>query len=337
KQFDEMKRSYEQSIDRLSERIQSLESRPAPPVAPTAAPTAPTPSIGARESLLSQAQPGSPPSAVDLLRPREPFSLYGRRGTGQMLFDMGITGDFIGNLTQDNVQKAHGGTFAGQENRFFPREVELNLFGQIDPYARAEVRIEGGEEGRGEDITIKLAEAFLELQTLPFGIQARMGQVRNRFGLTNVIHEHDLPFIDRPNVLRRFFGEEGLVERGAEATWVPPLPFFLEFLGGVFNGDNETAFGRGSLKYPLVTGRVRTFLDFEPFGALQLGMSLANGQTPERLNNLILGWDAKYKFRPEGWQHALLTVAGEALYQMRRVNVPGEDIVSGQAHEVPIT
>jgi hypothetical protein len=35
-------------------------------------------------------------------------------------------------------------------------------------------------------------------------------------------------------------------------------------------------------------------------------MSLANGQTPERLNNLILGWDAKYKYRPEGWQHAFM-------------------------------
>src|SRR2546422_6378186 len=51
------------------------------------------------------------------------------------LFDIGIAGDFVGNLTQKNVEKAQGGTFAGQENRFFPREVELSLFGQIDPYA----------------------------------------------------------------------------------------------------------------------------------------------------------------------------------------------------------
>src|SRR5262249_26993555 len=48
-----------------------------------------------------------------------------------------------------------------------------------------------------------------------------------------------------------------------------------------------------------------------------------NGLQPDRLNNLILGWDAKYKYVPEGWQHALLTVAGEILYQMRHVDVAG--------------
>ena len=91
--------------------------------------------------------------------------------------------------------------------------------------------------------------------------------MRNRFGLTNQIHEHDLPFIDRPDVLVQFFGEEGLVEKGGEATWVPPLPFYLELLGGVFNGDNETAFGLGSIKNPLVTGRARTFFELGDFGA----------------------------------------------------------------------
>ena len=337
KQFQDMKQGYEKAINQLSERIQGLESRPQPAVVPGMTPpaAAPTVSTGTGEPMLTQAPPGGQPSLLELARPREPFSLYGRRGSGQLLFDMGISGDFVANLTQSNVQKAQDGTFAGLENRFFPREVELNLFGQIDPYARAEVRIEAGEEARGEEISIHLAEAFLELMTLPFGTQARMGQMRNRFGLTNVTHEHDLPFIDRPNVLRRFFGDEGLVERGVEATWVAPLPFFFELLGGVFNGDNETAFGRGSLKYPLVTGRARTFFDFEQLGAIQVGMSVANGQTPERLRNTVLGWDAKYKYKPEGWQHSLLALGGEALYQIRRVNVFGEDLDGDGVPDTP--
>jgi hypothetical protein len=150
--------------------------------------------------------------------------------------------------------------------------------------------------------------------------------MRNRFGLTNATHEHDLPFIDRPNALVRFLGEEGLAEKGVEATWVPPLPFFLEILGGVFDGDNETAFGRGSLRFPLVTGRVRTFVDLEEWGAFQLGASVANGQTPEQRNNLLLGLDAKYKYRPEGWEHPLFTVAGEYLHGIRQVNVVDPDV-----------
>jgi hypothetical protein len=323
KQFEAMKDGYEKAINKLSERIQAIESRPQPTVAapPTPPPAGPAPPAPAE----SQASAGAAPTLLELARPREPFSLYQRRGAGQLLFDMGVTGDFIGNLTQNNVQQAQGGTFPGLENYFFPREVELSLFGQIDPYARAEVRFEAGQDQRGQDISVSLAEANLSLMTLPWGTQAKLGQMRNRFGLTNAIHEHDLPFIDRPDVLVQFFGQDGLVEKGAEFTWVPSLPVFLELLGGVFDGDNETAFGRGSLKSPLVTGRVRTFLELEELGALQLGMSVANGLQSDGLNNLILGWDLKYKYVPEGWQHALLTLAGEVLYQMRRVNVAGEN------------
>jgi hypothetical protein len=325
KQFETMKEGYEKSINQLSERLKTIESRPPQP-APGPAAAVPA---AASEPALSQASPGVTINPMDLARPREPFSLYGRRGTGQMLFDIGVAGDFIGNLTQRNVQKNAGGTFSGLENRFFPREVEVSLFGQIDPYARAEVRFEAGEEERAGEISVNLAEAFLELMTLPFGTSLRMGQMRNRFGLTNALHEHDLAYIDRPDVYRQFFGQEGLVEKGFEATWVPPLPFFLEVLGGVFNGDNEVAFGRGSLQYPLVTGRVRTFFELGDLGAIQLGASIANGQTPERLNSQIIGFDAKYKYRPEGWTHPLFTAAGEYLYSIRQVLVTDPDAGTG--------
>src|SRR5207249_9143792 len=162
---------------------------------------------------------------------------YQQRGAGHLLFDIGIAGDFVGNLTQKNVEKAQGGTFAGQENRFFPREVELSLFGQIDPYASAVVRIEAGEEARGADTGVHLAEAYVTLLTLPFGTQARFGQMRNRFGYSNEVHEHDLARVVRPNVMRNLFGGEGLQEKGLEMTLVPALPSDIEPLGGVFSGD----------------------------------------------------------------------------------------------------
>ena len=30
-------------------------------------------------------------------------------------------------------------------------------------------------------------------------------------------------------------------------------------------------------------------------------MSVASGQTDERLPSTILGWDGRYKYRPDGW------------------------------------
>ena len=312
KQLQDVQQQYQKSIDALSERLQKLESRPdavaAPPV------VAPGP--------VAQQAPGAPappqtPSAMDLLRPRAPFTLYGQRAGGQLLFDLGVAGDFVANFAGRGVERAKAGTFAGRENRFFPREIELSLFGQVDPYARAEVRIETGEEGPGEEATVRLAEAHLTLLTLPWGTQLKLGQMRNRFGLLNQLHDHDLPQTDRPAVLRAFFGEEGLVERVIELTWVPDLPFYLEGVVGVFNGDNEAPFGRGRLRDPLVTARLRTFFELGETGGLQLGVSFARGLTADELRSTLVGFDAKYKYRPDGWLHPLLTVAGEGIWSRR--------------------
>jgi len=207
--------------------------------------------------------------------------------------------------------------------------VELSLFGQIDPFARGEMRIESGEGTPGGEMNVTLAEATLTLLTLPYGTQAKLGQMRNRFGWSNAIHEHDLPWIDRPDVYRVFLGDEGLKEKGVEGTWVPDfLPFYVQVLGGVFNGDNETAFGRGLLTHPLATGRVMTFFDLTDTQALQVGASVANGETAERLRSTLLGFDLKYKFRPEGWLHPLLTLGSEGIYSIRRtergVDVDGD-------------
>src|SRR6266545_6642538 len=321
KQFEAMQEQYKKTMDSMAERLERVEARPqlpaaAPPVAVQPAPGAP-PATG----VTAQRPPGSAPSPLDLITPRQPFALYERRGPGQLLFDMGMVSDFVGNLTQRNVQKAEGGTFTGRENRFFPREVEVNLFGRIDPYAEGMIRFEFAQESSDREISATLAEAYVGLLTLPFGTRAKLGLVPVPFGLLSHLHREALPQTDAPNVLTRFLGEEQFREVGAELSWVAPLPFFLEAVAGVFNGDSETAFGRGSLKYPLVTGRVRTFFDLAEWGAFQVGASIANGQTPEQLNSQLIGFDAKYKYRPDGWQHALFTIGGEYLYAIRQVNV----------------
>ncbi len=318
RELDQLRRQqeqYQKAIEALSERLKRLESQPAPAAVAPGVPGA-----------VAQPAPGStatPPSLSDLARPRQPFGLYSERRQGQFLLDIGVAGDFVGNITQRNVEKATGGTFAGRENRFFPREIELSLFGQIDPYARGEVRIEAAEEFEdgARDLHLGLAEAHMTLLTLPWGTQAKLGFMRNRFGLLNQLHLHDGPQIDRPNVLVKFLGEEGLRESGAELTWVPPLPFYLEALVGVFNGDNEEAFGRGSLKAPLVTGRLRTFFELGDTSAIQFGFSGASGETEDKRRSTLAGFDLKYKLTPEGWRHPLLTIAGEALYGNRLVNV----------------
>lgn len=328
-QFERVQREYRHAIETMSERLRRLEAAPTP-AAP--APAAPAPG-GAAPAAAEPATPG----AMDWLRPRPPFSLAERTGAGRLLFDMGVAADFVANLTSGRVDRAEAGTFAGRENRIFPREIELNLFGAIDPYARGEVRIEAAEEFEdGErELHVGLAEAHLTLTALPAGLGARLGLMQSRFGLLNAVHPDALPFVDRPNVLTRFFGEEGLVESGVEVTWVAPLPVYLEALVGLFNGDNEEAFGRGSLRSPLLTGRLRTFLEFGDAGALQLSLSGASGATRVRTRQTFAGLDAKYKWVPPAWRHPLLTLGGEAIWSFRRAALEREEEVDTDGDGVP--
>ena len=328
RQFEAMQEQYKKTMDAMAERLERVEARPQPaaPASPPAAGPAPSPGMSA------QRPPGSEPTPLDLIRPRQPFALYERRGPGQLLFDTGVAGDFVGTLSQHNVQKNQGGSFPGLENLFFPREVEVSFFGQIDPYARAEVRIEAGQDQRGEGLNVSVAEANLTLTALPYGTQLKMGLMRNRFGSLNQIHAHDSPFIDNPNVLQQFFGTGGLVEAGFEATWVPPLPFYLELLGGVFNGQNTVAFGRDQISNPLATGRGRTFFDLDEWGAIQLGSSVAAGQTSPQKSSTIVGFDAKYKYTPPDWPRAAFTALGEYLLSFRDVVVTDANGFDGTRH-----
>src|SRR5262245_12468505 len=98
----ELRRQIEQlqkQLESVTERLQRLEAQPAPPVAQPV-PPAPAPAGPAPAPAAATAPPSSTPSAADLARPREPFSLYQQRGSGHLLFDIGIAGDFVGNLTQ---------------------------------------------------------------------------------------------------------------------------------------------------------------------------------------------------------------------------------------------
>jgi hypothetical protein len=255
------------------------------------------------------------------VRPRQPFALAqpGR----VLLFDIGVGGDFVADFTSSTRERRQDGTFAGRENRLFPRDVELSLFGRVDPYASAVLRMSAGEQApddgrRTSELGVRVEEAYLALLTLPLGTSAQLGLMRPRFGTLNVVHEHDLPQVDRPDVLTRFFGEEELsAERGVEAFWVLPLDTYHELAVGIFTGDNEVAFGRGSLREPLVTARWRTFVELEELGGFQLDVSAASGVTLDDRRNTIVGLGPKYKWIGATTGFPIVTVGGEGLAGIR--------------------
>ncbi len=327
-QFDTMKQQYERRLQELADRLQTLEAQkpmpaPAVPTAPGAPAAAPTPSTPPA------------PSVADLLRPREPFALAqpGR----QLLFDIGVSGDFVADFTSNQHDRRNDGTFNGRENRVIPRELSLGVFGRVDPYASAVFRITGAEEEPAPgaevdtEVTARVEEVNVTLLTLPLGTTARFGLMRPRFGTLNLVHEDDLPQVDRPDVLRRFFGQEEInTEKGLELMWLLPTPFYQELSIGAFTGDNDVAWGRKSIRDPLVIGRLRSFFELEDFGGLQVDLSGATGRDDDDRRNTVAGLGLKYKWSPlVGYAFPVITLAGEAIYGNRTV----EEDVGGRRLE----
>src|SRR5204863_4731633 len=168
--------SYERRLNAPGDRLQQLEGRAAPaapaPVPPAAPPTTP---------MTTTAPAADAPTLADLARPRQPFGLAqpGR----MLLFDIGVSGDFVTDFTSPTRERRHDGTFAGRENRLFPREVELEFFGRVDPYASAVVRVSAGEEptqgaSSSRELRVRIDEDNAKLLTLPLGTTARFGLMR---------------------------------------------------------------------------------------------------------------------------------------------------------------
>ena len=168
KNFETMRQEYQKSMDALAERLRRLEAQPAPVAAPPRAP------CRRRHQAPARRRPRRAPWI--LFRPRQPFALTPRRGSGQLLFDMGVAGDFVGNLTQRNVDKAGRGHVPRPREPLLPARDRAELV-RPDRSVRARRGPDRGGRGdaRGRRPRSSLAEAHLTLMTLPVQHPAQDG------------------------------------------------------------------------------------------------------------------------------------------------------------------
>ena len=88
-------------------------------------------------------------------------------------------------------------------------ESEASFQAVVDPYARADFFISFGEEG------VNLEEGFVTLTSLPGGLLTKVGKMRAAFGKVNSLHNHVLPWADRPLVINNLVGgEDGIDDAG---------------------------------------------------------------------------------------------------------------------------
>ena len=148
-------------------------------------------------------------------------------------------GNFIGDVAgfghSDGDEHGHDNSDYFDKG-FNLREVELYLGASVDPYFKAYTTL-AYHPGAFE-----VEEAVFQTTCLPYGFQVKGGKFLSDFSRINRQHPHEWDFVDRPLISELVFGYHGLLETGAQLSWLAPTPFHLLLAVEAAQGDNEMMF-----------------------------------------------------------------------------------------------
>ena len=265
-------KAMEDRIQALEAELQSLKSQQAAAPAPAAAPTA------APAPVTATAQGGGQ------------LPVYGGAGAAaSKVFnpDISVIGDFLG---------AAGNPGNRYEPALEMHESELGLQAIIDPYARGDFFITFGEQG------VAVEEGYLTFTSLPGAFQLKVGKMRSAFGVVNTMHNHVLPWTDRPLVTQNLVGgEDGIDDAGLSLSRIIPAPgqIFLEGTAQLFRGDSMNVFRAMRHSDLSTVEHLRAYRDLSESTNLSLGGSFARGHSPfVDADNQLYGIDATLRWKP---------------------------------------
>lgn len=105
-----------------------------------------------------------------------------------------VVGDFV--LSASNRHDSFDSL-----NRFALRDAELGIVGRVDPLMAYYLVVHFDEE------EVELEEAYgLVDDWLPDTFTLKWGRYNMDFGKLSPLHEHDLPFVDKPGVIQEYLG-----------------------------------------------------------------------------------------------------------------------------------
>jgi hypothetical protein len=209
--------------------------------------------------------------------------------------DISVVGDFIGTAGSNQVNPSPV---------FEMHESEVAFQAAVDPYARADFYMSFGEEG------VELEEGYVTFQTLPLGLLAKVGKMRGAFGKVNTMHNHVMPWPDRPLMTTNLVGgEDGINDTGFSVARLIPNKFvFLEATGQAFRGNSGEDFYHSSQSTDLTyLGHLRGYKDITENTNLDLGFSYSHGHNATgvigdvdlgRFTTQLYGGDATIRWKP---------------------------------------
>ncbi len=155
------------------------------------------------------------------------------------------------------------------------RSVELNVAASVDPFATGYAVINASADAATGDATLGIEEAAMQSTSLPWNLTLKGGRFFGEFGRLAYIHDHELPFVNRPLVLDKYIGGESQTD-GAQLSWLFPTEQYINLTFGVGDkfGDPQNNPGdfrsSGELNY---FGRLSTYFDLTPDWQVETGVS----------------------------------------------------------------
>ncbi len=297
KDFDTLRQQYGDRLTALETKLSAIEGGQA------ATAGAPPPAAAPQTAAVpSGAEGGGGPSGA--------LPVYGGAAASSKVFnpDIAVIGDFLGAAGRNPVQPDPFGP-GSRPNTLQMHESEASFQAVVDPYARADFFISFGEEG------VNLEEGYVTFTSLPGGLLTKVGKMRAAFGKVNSLHNHVLPWTDRPLVTNNLVGgEDGISDAGISAArLIPNRWLFLEATGQVFRGDSGPdenplfrTSQRGTLSY---VGHLRGYQDITEDTNIDFGFSAAHGHNPTGVDETtgidvgqfttnLFGVDATLRWRP---------------------------------------
>ena len=170
------------------------------------------------------------------------------------------------------------------------RSAELNIAASVDPFAKGYAVLNASADPITGEATVGVEEAALQTTSLPWNLELKAGRFFGEFGRLAYIHDHELPFVNRPLVLDQYIGGESRTD-GVQMNYLLPIPHYVSLSMGAGYGFgaaptdiNDTTNGDfrhfGGLSF---FGRGSTYFDLTPNISLETGASgLWNPQVPDK-------------------------------------------------------
>jgi len=280
-------RKQEQTIDeqrKLIEKLRAKVQQPQPPAESSAAVAAKTASVDQVQQQVEELkeQVNSVAEAQQKKLPSEFNPAIGL--VGETIFSYRSKGS---NATGSDRP---GGWDVNQ------RSVELNIAASVDPFAKGYAVLNASADPITGESSLGVEEAAIQTTSLPCNLELKAGRFFGEFGRLAYIHDHELPFVNRPMVLDQYIGGESRTD-GAQLNYLLPIEHYVSLTMGVGDGfgsapndinDNSNGNFRnfGGLSF---FGRGSTSFDLTPDLSLEPGISgLLNPETINRGGVLAL-------------------------------------------------